>query len=175
MELRALHVLSALDPSDPSTVRVWCTEHGLYKHFLTKILRGGQPNPVLDSRRRERGCGARAASTTPPTILSEPGPALVTINVSYQLTTGDRVPWILYTCIRNGPQGWLSRLLLQMHRSNYSKGFASHGSTHREKYATLVPLCPSSPCVGSMCWTLNHVCATDSCREAREPGEREVK
>jgi len=36
MEFRAYHVLSALDPSDPSAVRVWCTEQGLYKHFLTK-------------------------------------------------------------------------------------------------------------------------------------------
>ena len=48
MELRALHVLSALDPSDPSTVRVWCTETALYKHFLSKNLRGGEPNPVHD-------------------------------------------------------------------------------------------------------------------------------
>ena len=46
MELRAPHMLSALDPSDPSTVRVWCTEQALYKHFLTKILRCRQPNPV---------------------------------------------------------------------------------------------------------------------------------
>ena len=47
MEFRALHMLlSALDPSDPSTVRVWCTEQALYKHFLTKILRCRQPNPV---------------------------------------------------------------------------------------------------------------------------------
>ena len=47
MESRELHVLSALDPSDLSTVRVWSTEHGLYKHFLTKILRCWYPNPVL--------------------------------------------------------------------------------------------------------------------------------
>ena len=47
MELRELHVLSALDPSDLSTVRVWFTGQVLYKHFLTKILRCWQPNPVL--------------------------------------------------------------------------------------------------------------------------------
>ena len=47
MELRAPHMLSALDPSDPSTVLVWCTEQALYKHFLSKNLRGGGPNPAV--------------------------------------------------------------------------------------------------------------------------------
>ena len=47
MELRELHVLSALDPSDPSTVMSLVHRARVYKHFLTKILRCWQPNPVL--------------------------------------------------------------------------------------------------------------------------------
>ena len=41
-----LHVLSALDPSDPSTVMSLVHRARVYKHFLTKILRCWQPNPV---------------------------------------------------------------------------------------------------------------------------------
>ena len=46
MGLGARHVLSTLDPSDLSIVRVRCAENGLWKHILTKMLRCGQPNPV---------------------------------------------------------------------------------------------------------------------------------
>ena len=46
MESRELHVLSALDPSDPSTVMSLVHRARVYKHFLTKILRCWYPNPV---------------------------------------------------------------------------------------------------------------------------------
>ena len=46
MELCELHVLSALDPSDPSTVMSLVHRARVYKHFLTKILRCRRPNPV---------------------------------------------------------------------------------------------------------------------------------
>ena len=46
MEQGGPHVLSDLNPSYLSTVRVRITGHGLYKHILIKNLHGGRPNPV---------------------------------------------------------------------------------------------------------------------------------